>query len=44
MNWQWFAMLGAAVIAALLVRRHVGFATRVHALSMWPTLRPGKFC
>ena len=42
MNWQWLAMLGAAGIAALLFRRHVGFVTRVHALSMWPTLRPGQ--
>lgn len=35
-------MLGAAVIAALLFRRHVGFVTRVLADSMWPTLRPGQ--
>lgn len=39
MNWQWFAMFGAAMIAALLVRRHVGLVTRVHALSVSPTLR-----
>lgn len=42
MDWQWLAMLGAAAIAALLFRRHVGFVTRVHARSMWPTLRPGQ--
>ena len=33
-------MLGAGVIAALLFRRYVGFVTRAHAHSMWPTLRP----
>ncbi len=43
MNGQWFAILGIAAIAALLFRRHVGFVTRVHAHSMWPTLRPGQF-
>jgi signal peptidase I len=42
MSWQWLAMLGAAAIAALLFRRYVGFMTRVHARSMWPTLRPGQ--
>ncbi|MCC7184331.1 MAG: signal peptidase I [Rhodocyclaceae bacterium] len=42
MNWQWLVMLGAAGIAALLFRRYVGFVTRVHAHSMWPTLRPGQ--
>lgn len=42
MIWQWLAMLGAGGIAALLFRRHVGFVTRVHAHSMWPTLRPGQ--
>ena len=42
MSWQWLAMLGAAGIAALLFRRWVGFATRVHAHSMWPTLRAGQ--
>lgn len=39
---NWLAMLGAAGIAALLFRRYVGFVTRVHAHSMWPTLRPGQ--
>jgi signal peptidase I len=43
MIWQWLAMLGVAVIAALLFRRHVGFVSRAHAHSMWPTLRPGQF-
>jgi len=43
MNWQWLAIPGAAVIAALLFRRYVGFLTRAHAHSMWPTLRPGQF-
>lgn len=42
MNWGWLAMLGVAVIAALAFRRNVGFVTRVHACSMWPTLRPGQ--
>jgi signal peptidase I len=42
MNWHWFAMLGAAGVAALLFRRHVGFVTRLHGCSMWPTLRPGQ--
>lgn len=42
MNWQWLALLGVGVAAALLFRRHVGFVTRVHAQSMWPTLRPGQ--
>ena len=42
MNWQWLAMLGVGALAALLFRRHVGFVTRVHAHSMWPTLRPGQ--
>jgi signal peptidase I len=36
-------MLGAAVIAALLFRRHVGFVIRARGHSMWPTLRPGQF-
>lgn len=35
-------MLGAGGIAAVLFRRYVGFVIRVHALSMWPTLRPGQ--
>lgn len=43
MHWQWLAMLGAGGIAALLFRRYVGFLIRVHAHSMWPTLRPGQF-
>jgi len=43
MNSQLLAMLGVAVVAALLFRRHVGFVIRVHAHSMWPTLRPGQF-
>ena len=42
MTWQWLAVLSAAGIAALLFRRHVGFVTRVHTRSMWPTLRPGQ--
>lgn len=42
MNWQWFAMLGTVGIAAFLFRRYVGFVTRVHAHSMWPTLRSGQ--
>jgi signal peptidase I len=42
MHWQWLAMLGAAGIAALLFRRYVGFVIRVHAHSMWPTLRSGQ--
>ncbi len=42
MSWQWLAMLGAGAIAAFLFRRYVGFVTRVHAHSMWPTLRPGQ--
>lgn len=42
MTWQWLAMLGAGGIAALLFRHHVGFVTKVHANSMWPTLRPGQ--
>jgi len=42
MSWQWLAMLGVAVVAALLFRRHVGFVIRARAHSMWPTLRPGQ--
>ena len=42
MSWQWLGLLGAAGIAALLFRRHVGFVTRVREHSMWPTLRPGQ--
>ncbi|MCC6869981.1 MAG: signal peptidase I [Burkholderiales bacterium] len=42
MTWQWLAVLVGAVVAALLFRRHVGFVTRTHAHSMWPTLRPGQ--
>lgn len=40
MNLQWFAMLGAAVIAAFLVRRHIGFPTRMHALAMCADAAP----
>lgn len=43
MIWPSFAVLAAAVVAALLFRRHVGFVTRAQAHSMWPTLRPGQF-
>jgi signal peptidase I len=42
MNWQWLAMVAAGVIAALLFRRYVGFVTRAHSHSMWPTLRHGQ--
>jgi signal peptidase I len=42
MNWQWPAMLGAGAFAALMFRRHVGYVTRVHGHSMWPTLRAGE--
>ncbi len=35
-------MLGAGGIAAFLFRRYVGFVIRVHAHSMWPTLRSGQ--
>ena len=40
---EWLAMLSAGCIAALVFRRYVGFVIRVHAHSMWPTLRPGQF-
>lgn len=43
MSSQWLVMLVAGGIAALVFRRYVGFLIRVHAHSMWPTLRAGQF-
>jgi signal peptidase I len=43
MTYEWLLMLGVAIIAALLFRRYVGFVTKAHEYSMWPTVRPGQF-